>query len=348
MRFDTEDSRWAAAQARDPAADGKFVIAVRTTGIYCRPVCRVRPPLRKNVTFYNTPAEAVAAGFRACKRCYALPKGTPESIRAAIRAIETAAEPPSLAELADAVGLSEFHFHKQFKRYTGVTPKAYLAAKRQERLRANLRTGQTVTESLYAAGFGASSRMYEESGETLGMTPSAFRKGGAGETIRYATADCALGRVLVGGTARGVCLIAFADTDAELLTAARERFPHADLRPADASFTETVAAVVALADGHSAPDLPLDVRGTAFQRRVWEELRAIPPGTTITYAELAKRIGKPKAVRAVGAACGENPAAVLVPCHRVVGTDGKLHGYRWGLKRKKMLIEREAEVKVGK
>lgn len=342
MPFATDDARWEAVQGRDPKADGHFVTAVRTTGIYCRPTCRVKPPLRKNVTFYDTPADAVRAGYRACKRCWSLPKTTPEPILAAIRRIDEAAEPPSLAELADAAGLSAFHFHRQFKRFTGVTPKAYTAAKRQARLQAELRAGGTVTEALYSAGYGASSRMYEESGEALGMTPTAFQNGGAGHVLRYATAKCTLGRVIVCATDRGVCLIAFADADKELIAEARARFPDAEMRKAEADFTETVAAVVAMADGGPAADLPLDVRGTAFQRKVWEELRAVPPGSTITYAELAKRIGKPKAVRAVGTACGANPVSLLVPCHRAVGTDGKLHGYRWGLKRKRQLLAREA------
>lgn len=336
--FSNDDARWAAVRSRDPAADGQFVTAVRTTGIYCRPTCRVKPPLRKNVTFYDTPAAAVRAGYRACKRCWSLPKTTPEPILAAIRHIDGAAEPPSLTELADAAGLSAFHFHRQFKRFTGVTPKAYAAAKRQERLQAELRAGGTVTEALYSAGYAASSRMYEESGEVLGMTPTAYQKGGAGEVIRYATAECRLGRVIVCATGRGVCLIAFADTDRELEAEARMRFPDATLRTAGPEYATTVAAVVRMADGGPAPDLPLDARGTAFQRRVWQELRAIPPGTTVTYAEVAERIGRPKAVRAVGSACGANPLSLLVPCHRVIGTDGKLHGYRWGLKRKKKLL----------
>jgi AraC family transcriptional regulator of adaptative response/methylated-DNA-[protein]-cysteine methyltransferase len=213
-------------------------------------------------------------------------------------------------------------------------------------LQAELRAGGTVTEALYSAGYAASSRMYEESGEALGMTPTAFKKGGAGQVIRYATAKCALGQVIVCGTERGVCLIAFADTDKVLVAEARTRFPDAEIRKAEAGFADTVAKVVAMADnpaaGGPAMDLPLDVRGTAFQRRVWQELRAIPAGSTATYAELAARIGKPKAVRAVGTACGANPVSLLVPCHRAVGTDGKLHGYRWGLKRKRQLLDREA------
>lgn len=344
--FATDDARWQAVQVRDPAAEGVFVTAVRTTGIYCRPTCRVKPPLRKNVAFYDTPSDAVRAGYRACKRCWSLPKTTPEPILAAIRRIDEAAEPPSLSELADAAGLSAFHFHRQFKRFTGVTPKAYTAARRQERLQAELRAGGTVTEALYSAGYGASSRMYEESGGALGMTPTAFQNGGAGQVIRYATAKCGLGRVIVCATGRGICLIAFADADKELVAEARARFPDATIQPTEPDFAETVAKVVAMADnptdGGPAMDLPLDVRGTAFQRRVWQELRAIPPGTTVTYAELAARIGKPKAVRAVGTACGANPVSLLVPCHRAVGTDGKLHGYRWGLKRKKKLLELEA------
>ena len=345
--FVTDAARWKAVQGRDPAADVQFVTAVRTTGIYCRPTCRVRPPLRENVKFYDTPADAVRAGYRACKRCWSLPKTTPEPILAAIRHIDESDEPPSLSALADAVGLSAFHLHRQFKRFTGVTPKAYIAAKRQERLQAELRGGGTVTDSLYAAGYATSSRMYEESGQVLGMTPTTFRKGGAGEVIRYATARCSLGRVIVCATGRGVCLIAFADTDQELVVEMRARFPGATAKPAAPGFASTVAAVVRMADGGPAADLPLDVRGTAFQRRVWEKLRSVPAGTTVTYAELAARVGRPKAARAVGTACGANPISLLVPCHRAVGTDGTLHGYRWGLKRKRRLLDREVAAKDG-
>jgi len=345
--FDGADARWDAVVRRDRAADGAFVYAVRSTGVYCRPSCAARQPRRDNVSFHETPQAAARAGFRACKRCRP-DEPSPGAAQAAAvaracRLIEDAEEMPSLDALAGSAGLSRFHFHRVFKAQTGVTPKAYAAAHRRTRVHAALGRATTVTAAIYDAGFGSNGRFYEAAAGMLGMTPSAYRAGGTGEAIRFAVGQCWLGAVLVAATAKGVCAILLGDDAAALLRELQGRFPKARLIGGDAAFEATVAAVVAAVETPGrGPALPLDVRGTAFQQRVWQALRDIPPGTTVSYSALAARIGRPAAVRAVAQACAANPVAVVIPCHRVVRTDGSLSGYRWGLARKRALIDREA------
>ncbi|MEO8422017.1 MAG: bifunctional DNA-binding transcriptional regulator/O6-methylguanine-DNA methyltransferase Ada [Hyphomicrobium sp.] len=341
-----DDRRWAAVVARDKASDGTFITAVKTTGIYCRPSCPARRPLRQNVTFYATCADAEAAGFRACKRCKPnAPGGEGEhtaKIAHACRLIETAETAPSLDKLAAHAGLSPHHFHRVFKAATGVTPKAYAVAHRRQRVSEALQGDKSVTEAIYEAGFNSSGRFYADAAQSLGMKPGAYRAGGVDVDIRYATAACSLGLALVAATDKGVCAIFFGDDAATLERELRDRFPRAKLIGGDRGFGKLVAKVVAYVEApQKGMQLPLDVRGTAFQQQVWAALREIPPGQTVTYGDIARRIGKPAAVRAVGTACGANRIAVAIPCHRVVGTDGKLTGYRWGVQRKRALLDRE-------
>ena len=342
----TGAQRWNALQKRDPSAEGQFVYAVSSTGIYCRPVCPSKLALRENVSFYNTPAEAEAAGFRACKRCR--PDGESQSernsraIAQACRFIESAESSPSLTELARAAGMSRFHFHRLFKQTTGVTPQQYGASHRAAKIQQELRGKQTVTAAIYAAGFNSSGRFYESSNQRLGMTPGEYRTGGAGNMIRYAVTKCTLGWVLIAGTRRGICSVRFGASNRALFEELRGDFPEAEFAKPDHTFTSWVKAVVRQIDQPGpARELPLDIRGTAFQQRVWLALRGIPPGTTLSYTELAAKIGRPTAVRAVARACATNPVAVIVPCHRVVGKSGALSGYRWGLERKRKLLKRE-------
>lgn len=343
----TDDACWKAVQGRDKDADGQFVFAVRTTGIYCRPSCSARPALRKNVTFFDNAHDAEAAGFRACKRCKP-DQSSPaharaEMVAAACRAIEAAEEPPSLDELANAAGISRFYFHRIFKDVTGLTPKAYAAACRAARVRGELARGGSITGAIYDAGYNASSRFYEEAAERLGMRPTQFRDGGRDAKIKFAVGECTLGSILVAATERGVCAVDFGDDPEQLVRQLQDRFPKAELIGGDPDFESVAASVIAFVEDPDAGlDLPLDIRGTAFQQRVWEALRAIPAGQTASYADIARDIGKPSAVRAVAQACGANRIAVAVPCHRVVRTDGALSGYRWGVERKKALLEREA------
>ena len=346
-RFTSEAERWRAVAARNPAADGHFLYSVASTGVYCRPSCAARPARRENVAFHATRLDAERAGYRPCKRCRPdlPPKAEREAalVAAACRAIEAAEEIPSLARLAAEAGLSPHHFQRTFKRIAGVTPKQYAAARRQARVQDGLSGGAPVTAALYDAGFGSSGRFYEAAPAMLGMTPSAYRKGGAGEAIRHAVARCALGWVLVAATARGVCAIQLGDDPKALERELAARFPKADLEKADDGFSSWVEQVVRLVDDPLSGGfaLPLDIRGTAFQRRVWTALREIPAGTTTTYSALAERLGAPRAVRAVAGACAANKLAVAIPCHRVVAADGGLAGYRWGVERKRRLIERE-------
>jgi len=345
-----DDARWAAVLARDPAADGSFVLAVRTTGIYCRPTCPARRPKRGNVAFYPDPEAARAAGFRACLRCE--PDAGPgrriadQAVVAAARAIEAAvadeAPTPTLEALAARAGYAPHHFHRLFKRATGVTPSAYGRALRGRRAEAGLGAGAPVTEAIHAAGYGSASRFYAEAGARLGMAPATRRDGGRGETIRHATAETSLGRILVAATGRGICAIQFGEDPARLEAWLRRRFPNATILPGDAAFAATVEAVVALVERPGADRaLPLDLRGTVFQERVWQALRAIPPGSTASYAEIAAAIGRPTAARGVATACAANPVAIAVPCHRVLHKDGTLSGYRWGIERKAALLARE-------
>lgn len=344
-----EEERWTALCGRDRAADGHFVYAVATTGVYCRPSCGARQPLRRNVSFYESPAKAEAAGFRACRRCrpneLALERRQAELIATACRRIEAAEETPSLDELAEATGLSPFHFHRLFKKITGLTPRAYAAAHKAERVKEELARGRDVTHAIYAAGYGSSSRFYESAESRLGMRPSDYRAGGRDARIRFAVGQCSLGHILVAGTERGICEVRLGDDPQALVDELQNRFPRAELIGDDECFRETVRSVVSLVEQPAAAaDLPLDLQGTAFQRRVWQALLDIPAGTTESYAEVARRIGAPSATRAVAQACASNRIAVLIPCHRVVRMDGALGGYRWGVERKRELLDREARL----
>ena len=338
---------WQQVLARDPKADGQFVYAVKTTRIYCRPGCPSRRPERKNVSFYPSPARAQAAGFRACLRCdpdAATPKADPQitAIDAVSRyLIENASEKTRLKDVSKATGVAPLTILRGFKRVLGVTPREFAKAQRLARFKEKL-PKNTVTEALYDAGFSSSSRLYECAPEALGMTPTALKRGGRGELIRYALADSPLGPLLVAATAQGICQIAFADTPDALLEALSANFPQAALKQMDRELSYAVAAVIAaLTEASSAQSLPLDVRATAFQTRVWSALQAIPRGETRTYSQLAESLGRPQSVRAVANACAANPLAVLVPCHRVIGKDGSLTGYRWGVGRKRQLLEGE-------
>ncbi len=344
--YASDAARWDAVQRRERAADGAFYYSVRTTGVYCRPSCGARPARRENVAFHLTCEAAERAGFRPCLRCRPdlppLAERQAQLVAAACRLIEASEEEPSLDALAASAGMSRFHFHRVFKAQAGVTPKAYAAAVRAARVRAGLAHGAPVTDALYAAGFNSSSRFYAGADAMLGMAPARFRSGGAGEEIRFAVAQCSLGAILVAATGQGICAILMGDDPEVLVHDLQDRFPKARLVGADAEFERTVALVVGFVEApRLGLDLPLDVRGTAFQQRVWDALRAIPAGVTVSYTELAQRIGSPAAVRAVAGACAANPVAVAIPCHRVVRNDGGLSGYRWGIERKRALIERE-------
>jgi len=346
-RYASEAARWAAVTSRDAAADGVFFYSVRSTGVYCRPSCAARPAKRENVAFHASCAAAEAAGFRPCKRCKPdqppLAEQRAALVARACRLIEAGEEMPDLDELARTVGMSRYHFQRVFKAITGVTPRAYAQAQRAARVRTQLAKGGSVTEAIYDAGFNSSGRFYAQSDAVLGMRPSDYRAGGAGEEIRFAVGQCSLGAILVAATAKGVCAILMDDDPEALLHDLQDRFPKAKLVGGDAQFEQWMARVVGLIETPTqGADLPLDVRGTAFQQRVWEALRAIPPGSTASYAEIAARIGAPKAVRAVAQACAANALAVAIPCHRVVKSDGALSGYRWGVARKRELLDREA------
>jgi AraC family transcriptional regulator of adaptative response/methylated-DNA-[protein]-cysteine methyltransferase len=342
-----DERRWAAVTARDSEADGMFFFSVRTTGVYCRPSCAARPPRRENVAFHATPADAEAAGFRPCKRCRPTEPPLAErhaaAVAAACRAIEAAETPPSLTELADAAGLSPQHFHRIFRQVAGVTPRAYAEAERSRRVREGLAAGAAVTEAIYDAGFNSGGRFYDQSDRVLGMTPTRFRNGGERTTIRFAIGDCSLGAILVAATDKGVCAILLGDDPEALARDLQDRFSRAELVGGDAAFEALVARAVGLVEHpRQGADLPLDVRGTAFQQKVWQALRALKPGETASYADVAARIGAPKAVRAVAQACAANNLAVAIPCHRVVRTDGGAGGYAWGVERKRALLAREA------
>lgn len=344
------DPRWADVLARNTQADGRFVYAVRTTGIYCRPSCSARRPRPENVTFHADAAAAERAGFRPCRRCHpaAATQSTPHValVARACREIERCDTIPSLQTLAQAAGISPFHFHRIFKAATGVTPRAYAMAHRERRLRARLDPRQgsgTVTEAIYDAGFNSSTRAYAQAADILGMTPSTWRAGGAATRIRFAIARCTLGALLIAHSGRGLCAILLGDDPEALLQDLQARFSEAELIGGDADFERVIAQVVAFVEAPQIGlDLPLDIRGTAFQRRVWEVLRKLPAGTTASYAEIARRIGSPRATRAVASACAANALAVAIPCHRVVCSDGSLSGYRWGIERKRQLLAREA------
>lgn len=343
---------WQQVLTRDANADGQFFYGVKSTGVYCKPSCASRRPERKNVSFYPTQTAAEEAGFRACLRCEPQrvePKPDPQAEaieRAAKFLIEHAGERTSLDAVAQAAGVGKFAVLRGFKRVLGVTPGEFSRAQRKERFRDKVRrpsvSRSPITEAVYEAGFGSSSRLYEDADQTLGMTPTAMKAGGAGETIRYALATSPLGMVLVGTTERGLCSVLFADNEGEAAVELRGRFPQAVLRRDDAGLADAVRFVMThLHENAAATALPFHVRATAFQERVWRALREIPRGETRTYRQIAEAVGAPKAVRAVGTACGANMLAVVVPCHRVVGSDGQLTGYRWGVERKRKLLEME-------
>ncbi len=348
--LDPEDATKRRAIAdRDPASDGAFVFAVTTTGVYCRPSCPSRRPRPEHVRFFDLPRQAEAAGFRPCRRCrpdqVSLRQRHAAAVETACRRLETAEEEPSLAALAAAAGLSPHHFHRVFKRATGITPKAYAQALRERRVAGALaRPGARVTHAVHAAGYGSAARFYEGAGARSGMAPRAAAAGGEGETVRFAIADSWLGRVLVAATVRGVCAVHLGDDDDALEAELARRFPAARHERGDVDLGPLVAAVLARIERPAtAEELPLDICGTAFEHRVWQALRAIPPGETRSYAEIAAAIGRPGAQRAVARACAANPVAVLTPCHRVVRRDGGLAGYRWGTARKARLLGREAD-----
>ena len=337
------DPRWQVISRRET---GDFVYSVRTTGVYCRPTCPSRLPKPENVRFHASCDAAESAGFRACLRCKPREASTQakqaEMIADVCRFIEGAEDAPSLDEMAARAGLSPHHFHRMFKASTGLTPKAYADAHRAQRVREGLTAGEAVTAALYEAGYGSSGRFYERSNAILGMTPTEFQKGGAGD-IRFAIGQCSLGVILVAQSDKGICAITLGDEAESLVRDLQDRFPKANLIGADADFERHMAQVVGMIDQQQALDLPLDIRGTAFQQRVWQALRAIPPGETRSYAEIAEAIGAPKAVRAVAGACAANALAIAIPCHRVVRNDGALSGYRWGVERKRALLLKEAQ-----
>jgi AraC family transcriptional regulator, regulatory protein of adaptative response / methylated-DNA-[protein]-cysteine methyltransferase len=341
------DARWAAVVSRDRSADGTFYYSVRTTGVYCRPSCASRLANPKNVRFHRTAADAERAGFRPCRRCQPDQPSIAELQAAKVseicRVIEAATGMPTLAALAKRAGLSRYHFHRLFKAVTGVTPKAYAEAHRTKRVRNELnKRSKTVTEAIYDAGFNSGGRFYETSDQVLGMTPTDYRAGGAATEIHFAVGECSLGSILVAQSAKGVCAILLGDNPDALVRDLQDRFPRATLVGGEPAFEQTVARVIAFVERPALGlGLPLDVRGTAFQRRVWQALREIPAGSTMTYSEIAGRIGAPHGARAVAQACGANTLAVAIPCHRVVRTDGSLSGYRWGVARKRDLLKRE-------
>jgi AraC family transcriptional regulator of adaptative response/methylated-DNA-[protein]-cysteine methyltransferase len=341
------DPRWEAIVRRDRHADGTFYYSVETTGVYCRPSCHSRRANPKNVRFHLTSTDAERAGFRPCQRCTPDQPPLEQRHAAAIaeicRAIESAGDTMLLTGLAARAGLSPYYFHRVFKAVTGVTPRAYAAAHRSARVRRELaKRSKSVTDAIYDAGFNSGGRFYETSSQRLGMTPTVYRAGGVDTEIRLAVGECSLGSILVARSVKGVCAILLGDDPDALVRELQDRFPHATLIGGDPAFERTVAAVIGFVE-HPARglDLPLDVRGTAFQQRVWEALRKIPVGTTATYTEIARRIGAPNAARAVAQACGANALAVAVPCHRVVRTDGSASGYRWGVERRQSLLEKE-------
>jgi AraC family transcriptional regulator, regulatory protein of adaptative response / methylated-DNA-[protein]-cysteine methyltransferase len=342
----TNDPRWVRLLARDRTADGKFWYSVVTTGVYCRPSCPSRTANPKNVQLHDTLADAKATGFRPCKRCHpdglSIDAENAALVARACRLIEQSEEEPSLNMLAEVVGRSASYFHRSFKTVTGLTPKVYAAAHRASKVRNGLASGSSVTEAIYDAGYNSSGRFYEKSTDMLGMTPTQFKAGGANEEIRFALGQTSLGAILVASSKRGVASILLGNDPDALLRQLQDRFPKAKLIGADRDYEALVARVVGFIEAPQIGlNLPLDVRGTAFQRRVWQALQEIPVGQTASYAEIAQRIGSPKAIRAVAGACAANNLAVVIPCHRVVRNDGALSGYAWGVERKKALLDRE-------
>ncbi|WP_213786064.1 bifunctional DNA-binding transcriptional regulator/O6-methylguanine-DNA methyltransferase Ada [Citrobacter portucalensis] len=342
----TDDDRWQSVVDRDVNADGQFVFAVQTTGIFCRPSCRAKHALRKNVRFFADAQQAQDAGFRPCKRCQpdkdSAQQHRLDKIARACQLLEQES-PLTLDELAQQVAMSPYHLHRLFKATTGMTPKVWQQSWRARRLRDALAKGVPVTQAILNAGFPDSSSYYRKADQALGMTAKQFRKGGDNVSVRYTLADCALGRCLVAESERGICAILLGDDDATLVADLHALFPAAQDVPADANFQQRVREVIVAINSRDAPlSLPLDIRGTAFQQQVWQALRTIPCGETVSYQQLASAISKPKAVRAVASACGANKLAIVIPCHRVIRGDGALSGYRWGIARKAQLLHREA------
>ncbi len=339
------ETRWKLVLARDSHSDGAFVYAVRSTGVYCRPSCASRRPRREQVVFFPLPAAAERAGFRPCRRCkpeQAKSADTQlELVRRVCRELDAGAgESVTLSTLAERLNLSSFHLQRTFKRVMGISPREYQDARRIERLKKELKDNRSVTYALYEAGFGSSSRLYE--GTKLGMTPLTYGRGGRGMTIRYAIVQSPLGRLLLASTERGVCRVGMGEDDAALAADLRDEFPAADIRRDDAALRSWSNSLIKHVNGwRPSAELPLDIRATAFQKRVWETLKKIPLGSTRSYAEVARAVGKPRAARAVARACATNPVALLIPCHRVVRGDGSLGGYHWGIERKKTLLARE-------
>jgi AraC family transcriptional regulator of adaptative response/methylated-DNA-[protein]-cysteine methyltransferase len=345
-QIDPSDPRWEALISRRPGSDGNFWYGVRTTGVYCRPTCPSRLPRPDNVVFFATRGDAEQAGFRPCKRCKPeqadLHARHAAMVAEACRLIEQADQAPDLKELAEKAGMSPWHYHRVFKAVTGLTPKAYAVAHRARRVRNELGRAGSVTDAIYDSGYNSNGRFYENAGSLLGMTPSAWRAGGAEMDIRFAVGECALGSILVAKSDRGVCAILLGDDPETLARDLQDQFPKANLIGGDVDFEELVAKVIGFVEAPALGlDLPLDVRGTAFQQRVWQALKEIPAGATASYGEIAERIGAPGSARAVAQACASNRLAVAIPCHRVVRNDGALSGYRWGVERKRELLQRE-------
>lgn len=343
----TANPQWNSILARDVQADGKFYYSVKTTGVYCRPSCGARTPRPENVQFHLTRNDAELAGFRACKRCKpdqpALAARHAAAIATACKSIEASEGLPALRTLAEQAGLSMYYFHRVFKSVTGLTPRAYSAAHRARRLRTALDKKTSITDAIYQAGYQSNSRFYAESGNVLGMTPTAYRAGGIHTRIRFAIGECSLGAILVASSRIGICAILIGDDAGKLAEDLQDRFPKSTLIGGEDAFERLVARVVGFVEAPSIGlDLPLDIRGTVFQQRVWQALRNIPAGKTASYSEIAHAIGSPKAVRAVARACAANPLAVAIPCHRVLKKDGAISGYRWGVERKQALLKAEA------
>jgi AraC family transcriptional regulator of adaptative response/methylated-DNA-[protein]-cysteine methyltransferase len=351
LRTIDEQTRWRAVLAREAGFDGIFFYGVRSTGIYCKPSCPSRRPRREQVVFFDSPRQAEAASFRPCRRCR--PSLAPMRdaqalmVEKACRLIESAANgAPSLAELGAELGVSRYHLQRTFKKLLGISPRQYAVAQRINQFKARVREGESVTGAMYEAGYGSSSRLYEQAGAELGMTPASYSGGGAGAHIKYAVAACDLGHILVAATERGLCAVRLGESGLELESMLRAEFPLAEISEDPPALGRYLEAILGhLAGRQTGLDLPLDVRATAFQRRVWETLRRIPYGSTRSYREVASAIGQPTATRAVARACAANPVALVTPCHRVIREDGHLGGYRWGLERKRKLLAQEGKDK---
>ncbi|MDJ0622175.1 MAG: bifunctional DNA-binding transcriptional regulator/O6-methylguanine-DNA methyltransferase Ada [Desulfocapsaceae bacterium] len=346
LTFSTEQSRWQAVVDNNQQADGHFFYAVKTTGIFCRPSCPSRLPHQDNIEFFNSSSAAMEAGYRPCKKCQPLSLSADEhnheKVITACRLIESSDEPISLADLAAKVNLSPHYFHRLFKRIVGITPKQYGAGHTSKCFRDHLEDGQSVTEAIYAAGYSSSSRAYDNENDRLAMTPTTYKNGGRGTTITYGFAECFLGWIVVAATSRGVCSVEIGESPEKLAAVLRQRFPRAILQESDDNFVDLLGRVVkSIEEPGTINDIPIDIKGSAFQQQVWRMLRRLKPGETASYSEIAARLGKPRAGRAVANACSANPVAVIIPCHRVIAKDGSLSGYRWEAWRKRLLLERE-------